>query len=90
MTLLREPQRLGLAATFHIGVRKDVDDLAAHAWVQVGDVVVNDDAEVVGAPWRWPAGSSSGSSRPSGEAPGAPADPVGPSDPTRAGPGDAD
>jgi len=49
VTLLRELRRMGLAATMHIGVRKDADAFEAHAWVQVGDVVVNDDpAETAG------------------------------------------
>lgn len=46
VTLLRELHRLGLAATMHIGVRKPGDDVEAHAWVQVGEVVVNDAPEV--------------------------------------------
>lgn len=43
VTLLRELQRLRLEATMHIGVRHGHDGLDAHAWVQAGDVVVNDD-----------------------------------------------
>jgi Transglutaminase-like superfamily len=46
MTLVRELHRLGLASTLHIGVRR-AGRIEAHAWVQVGDVVVNDDAEEV-------------------------------------------
>jgi len=43
LTLVRELHRLGLAATLHIGVRKVAGNVEAHAWVQVGDTVVNDD-----------------------------------------------
>ena len=43
VTLLRELRRLGLDARLHIGVRKVADKIEAHAWVQAGDVVVNDD-----------------------------------------------
>lgn len=43
VTLLRELNRLGLAATLHIGVRTAADAVEAHAWVQVADVVINDD-----------------------------------------------
>lgn len=46
VTLLRELHRLRLAATMHIGVRKVDDAVEAHAWVQAGEVVVNDDPEV--------------------------------------------
>ena len=45
MTLMRELDRLGLGATVHIGVRTVDRKVEAHAWVQVGDVVVNDDAD---------------------------------------------
>jgi hypothetical protein len=46
VTLLRELNRLHLTATMHIGVRSIAGVLEAHAWVQAGDVVVNDDPEV--------------------------------------------
>lgn len=46
MTLLRELRRLRLAATMHIGVRKVAGVVEAHAWVQAGDVVINDDPHV--------------------------------------------
>lgn len=47
MTLMRELNRLELAATVHIGVRTTAaEKVEAHAWVQVGDVVVNDDPDL--------------------------------------------
>lgn len=46
VTLLRELHRLGLDAAMHIGVRTGAGPIDAHAWVQVGDVVVNDDPVV--------------------------------------------
>lgn len=46
VTLIRELNRLHLGSTLHIGVRKVSDNIEAHAWVQVSDVVVNDDPEV--------------------------------------------
>lgn len=47
LTLMRELHRLALAATLHIGVR-DVDGaIEAHAWVQVGRSVVNDEPDLV-------------------------------------------
>ena len=45
VTLLRELNRLELAATMHIGVRTVAEAIEAHAWVQAGEVVVNDDPE---------------------------------------------
>jgi len=49
VTLIRELNRLGLASTLHIGVRSvDGGVIGAHAWVQVEDVVVNDDPEQTG------------------------------------------
>lgn len=45
VTLVRELGRLGLAANLHIGVRNEDGRVEAHAWVQVGDRVVNDDPE---------------------------------------------
>jgi hypothetical protein len=49
VTLMRELDRLGLASTLHIGVRSvDGGTIAAHAWVQVDDVVVNDDPGFTG------------------------------------------
>jgi Transglutaminase-like superfamily len=47
ITLVRELHRLGLASTLHIGVRRIDERLEAHAWVQVGVVVVNDDDEEI-------------------------------------------
>ena len=47
VTLLRELNRLHLGATLHIGVRTVAGVFEAHAWVQAGDVVVNDDPEVI-------------------------------------------
>ena len=49
VTLARELRRLGLDGTVHLGVRHQGDRLEAHAWVQVGDQVVNDDPAVTGA-----------------------------------------
>lgn len=47
LTLMRELHRLALSATLHVGVR-DVDgNIQAHAWVQVGRSVVNDDPDLV-------------------------------------------
>jgi hypothetical protein len=46
LTLTRELHRLGLAATLHIGVRNVAGQTQAHAWVQAGTVIVNDDPEV--------------------------------------------
>jgi hypothetical protein len=47
MTLLRELHRLGLGADLQLGVRQGGGGVEAHAWVQVGDEVVNDDPAVV-------------------------------------------
>lgn len=49
LTLIRELDRLGLAAVLHVGVRYVGEQPEAHAWVQVGDVVVNDDPHVTDA-----------------------------------------
>ncbi len=49
VTLIRELDRLGLAAALHVGVRTIGERPEAHAWVQVGDVVVNDDPKVTEA-----------------------------------------
>ncbi len=49
VTLIRELNRLGLAATMHVGVRNVGERAEAHAWVQAGDVVVNDDPSVTTA-----------------------------------------
>ncbi|MDQ4145918.1 MAG: lasso peptide biosynthesis B2 protein [Actinomycetota bacterium] len=46
VTLMRELNRLGLAAAVHIGVRNVDGNVEAHAWVQAGDVVLNDDPKV--------------------------------------------
>jgi hypothetical protein len=48
VTLVRELNRLGLAAAIHVGVRHVGGVVEAHAWVQVGDAVVNDDPGVIG------------------------------------------
>ncbi|CAN5883696.1 hypothetical protein BH23ACT2_BH23ACT2_24780 [soil metagenome] len=48
LTLSRELHRLGLGGTIHLGVRELGGRVEAHAWVQVGDEVVNDDRGVVG------------------------------------------
>lgn len=47
VTLLRELGRLGLAAKLHVGVRTVAGQVEAHAWVQAGDVVLNDDPELI-------------------------------------------
>jgi Transglutaminase-like superfamily len=47
VVLLRELGRQGLGATLHIGVRRGPGGMQAHAWVQVGDEVINDDPDVV-------------------------------------------
>lgn len=46
VTLIRELNRLRLAATLHIGVREVGGNVEAHAWVQAGEVVVNDDPDL--------------------------------------------
>ncbi len=46
VTLLRELNRLQLPATMHVGVRTVAGAVEAHAWIQAGGVVVNDDPEV--------------------------------------------
>lgn len=46
VTLARELNRLGLTSTLHVGVRSVDGRVEAHAWVQAGDAVVNDDASV--------------------------------------------
>lgn len=43
VTLLRELRRLRLDSAMHIGVRTVDGRVEAHAWVQSGDFVVNDD-----------------------------------------------
>lgn len=48
LTLLRELRRLEIAGSLHLGVRHGAHGFDAHAWVEVGDVVVNDAPEVVG------------------------------------------
>ncbi len=47
VTLLRELSRLDLAANMHIGVRTIGGSVEAHAWVQAGDTVINDDPDVI-------------------------------------------
>lgn len=46
VTLVRELNRLGLGSTMHVGVRTIDGRVEAHAWVQAGADVVNDDAAV--------------------------------------------
>lgn len=46
VTLIRELGRLGLEGELRIGVRREAGRFEAHAWVQAGDAVVNDDPEV--------------------------------------------
>jgi hypothetical protein len=48
LTLSRELHRLGVAGTVHVGVRRVNGTVEAHAWVQVGDAVVNDDPAEIG------------------------------------------
>lgn len=43
VTLLRRLHRLGLDGSLQLGVRTVDGRVEAHAWVRVGDVVVNDD-----------------------------------------------
>jgi hypothetical protein len=45
--LLRELRRQELGATLRIGVKRGSGGFEAHAWVQVGDNVVNDDPALV-------------------------------------------
>ena len=45
LTLSRELQRLGVTGVVHLGVRHRDGAVEAHAWVQVGDVVVNDEPD---------------------------------------------
>ncbi len=47
VTLLRELHRHHLGAELHIGVRPGPQGIEAHAWVQVGSEVVNDDPESI-------------------------------------------
>ena len=46
LTLMRELNRTGLAATLHVGVRSVGEKVEAHAWVQAGEVVLNDEPDV--------------------------------------------
>lgn len=47
ITALRELERLGLQAQLHIGVRRAGSaNIQAHAWLQIGDVVINDDVAI--------------------------------------------
>lgn len=48
VTLLRELNRQRLGATLVIGVRRGRTGMEAHAWVQAGDEIVNDDVAVTG------------------------------------------
>jgi Transglutaminase-like superfamily len=43
LTLSRELRRVGVSGTVHVGVRIVAGTVEAHAWVQVGEAVVNDD-----------------------------------------------
>jgi hypothetical protein len=47
MTLMRELGRQGLVATVHIGVRTVADRVEAHAWVQAGEEIINDDPALI-------------------------------------------
>jgi len=47
VVLLRELDRRRMGAELTIGVRRGPEGLEAHAWVQVGDAVINDQPEVV-------------------------------------------
>lgn len=47
VTLLRELHRQGLGGTLHIGVRRGINGVEAHAWIQAGAQVVNDDPDLV-------------------------------------------
>lgn len=47
VTLIRELHRLNIDGAIHVGVRTVDGEVEAHAWVQSGDVVVNDDPAVV-------------------------------------------
>lgn len=47
LTLARELDRLDLAGTVHVGVREADGRVEAHAWIQVGSHVVNDDPALV-------------------------------------------
>ncbi|MDQ3569702.1 MAG: lasso peptide biosynthesis B2 protein [Actinomycetota bacterium] len=49
ITLIRELNRLGLSASMHIGVRNVGEKVEAHAWVQAGEVVLNDHPDITGA-----------------------------------------
>ncbi len=46
LVLLRELRRLGLDGTLHVGVRNETGVVLAHAWIQVGNEVVNDDRAI--------------------------------------------
>ncbi len=48
LVLLHELRRRGRVATLHVGVRNVASRAEAHAWVQVGDTVVNDDPQLIG------------------------------------------
>lgn len=45
LVLLHELRKRQLTGTLHVGVRNVASRAEAHAWVQVGEVVVNDDPE---------------------------------------------
>ncbi len=47
LALHRQLRRLGLPSRVRLGVRKENGELLAHAWVELGDQVVNDDSAVV-------------------------------------------
>lgn len=47
LTLARELERLDLAGTVHVGVREVDGRVEAHAWIQAGDQVVNDDPALI-------------------------------------------
>jgi hypothetical protein len=47
VTLLRELDRRRMGGALHIGVRPGPAGIEAHAWVQAGDDVLNDDPVLV-------------------------------------------
>lgn len=57
LTLHAWLRKEGLPSQLRIGVRKDGGQLQAHAWIELGDQIVNDAPEVSGtyAPLRVPA-----------------------------------
>ena len=57
LTLARELDRLGLSGAVHLGVR-DVDGrIEAHAWVQVGADILNDEPALIASYAPLPVGA---------------------------------